>query len=297
MKPRFNKIKILSVILLAVITQACADKDSSASITQLLKSSRANMVYVEGGTFTMGQVIDKGQLTKLLTAHQVTLSNYYISKDNVSYGEYDTYTQSAGQPTISEQAKKNGAFFRAENYPVMDATWNQAHSYCSWLAKETGLPYALATEAEWEYAARNRGNLNWEFPTNNGKQELGINFPSKAQLTSQPGNITGDIMPLPVGTKIPCTPLGVCGMAGEVLNWVNDWYQPDYNAQAVIDPQGPTNGTQKVVRGGGGGSPEFENSLNRGGQDPHTDAAGFRCVINSTTSPDKLGAFASGYPK
>lgn len=293
--PSLKISKISTILLLAISLQACADKSSDETM-QLLKSSRANMVYVQGGTFTMGQLNTDISTTSSYTPHQVTLSSYYISKDNVSYGEYDAYTQATGQPYINQQAKSEGLFYRASNYPVFGLTWYQAHDYCAWLGKQAGLPYALPTEAQWEYAARNRGNSNWAFPTNNGKQELGVNYPSDQQLSTQPGNITGDELPLPIGS-IPCTPMGICGLAGVMLDWVNDWYQPTYNGKAVTNPQGPTNGTQKVVRGGGAGGPAFGNTLNRGGQDPNTDAAGFRCVINSTVPPDQLIAFAPGYPK
>ena len=163
------------------------------------------------------------------------------------------------------------------------------------MAQQTGLPYSLPTEAQWEYAARNRGNPHWFFPTNNGKQELGMNFPNIAQLTSQPGNVIGAPSAMPIGS-IPCTPMGICGMAGQVDEWVNDWNQRDYGSAPVTDPQGPATGTQKVVRGGGG-SPSYENTIGRAGQPPSTPMAGFRCVINSSVPSDQLKAFAAGYPK
>lgn len=290
-------VKLSSILLIAISLQACADKQPSDAEMQLLKSSRANMVFVQGGTFTMGQVIINGQLSQFYTPHQVTLSSYYISKDNVSYGEYDAYTQATGQPYIDNDFKQYKYFARAANYPVYDATWNQAHAYCTWLSKETGLPYDLPTEAQWEYAARNRGNPNWVFPTNNGKQDLGVNFPSFQQVTTQPGNKDGDLVPLPIGS-IPCTPMGICGMGGEVSDWVSDWNQKDYNPQPVTNPQGPATGTQKVVRGGGVQSDsQYDNTINRAGADPAQPIGGFRCVINSTTPSSQLGAFASGYPK
>ena len=92
--------------------------------------------------------------------------------------------------------------------------------------------------------------------------------------------------------------MGICGMAGAVNEWVNDWYQKDYDLQAVTDPQGPATGTQKTIRGGGAqGDPQYNNSIGRSGDDPSDPSGGFRCVINSTTSPAQLGPFAPGYPK
>jgi len=219
-----------------------------------------------------------------------------MSKDNVSYGEYDTYTQATNQATIDANLIKYHYFSRGNKYPVPDVSWYQAHDYCAWLAKNTGLSYSLPTEAQWEYVARNRGNVNWPYPTNNGQLELGKNFPSFEQLTNQyPQQQQGDFAPMPIGS-IPCTPMGICGLAGQVGNWVNDWYQPKYDLTPVTDPQGPATGTQKVVRGGGGGTAQYENSFERAGQDPSL-GNGFRCVINSSEPSNQLGAFATGYPK
>ena len=295
----FNRLtKVVIISCLALNIQACSSKPSS-KVMQLLQKSRDDMAYVQSGTFTMGQVYDPttGQLSQFYTPHQVKLTSYYISKYNVSYGDFDIYTQATDQSYIDADYKKQGLFFRAENYPVQDATWYQAHAYCAWLAKQTGLPYALPTEAQWEYAARNLGNPHWFFPTNNGKQELGVNFPDDTQLSSQPGNVTGSSQPLPIGST-PCTPMGICGMAGQVDEWVNDWNQRDYSSAPVTDPQGPATGTQKVVRGGGAqNSPEYNNSIDRSGENPNTYPAGFRCVINSNMVSDQLKAFAAGYPK
>lgn len=295
-KVSLKKLNLICItVSLACALQACSG--DSSDVNKLLESSRNNMVFIEGGTFTMGQVIYNGQPTQFYTPHKVTLSSYYIDKDNVSFGNYDTYTKATDQPLIESDSLK--AFFRQANYPVDGATWYQAHDYCAWLAKETGLPYALPTEAQWEYAARNRGNPNWVFPTNDGTQKPGVNYPSNQKLTSQTGNITGDFFALPVGSKIPCTPMGVCSMTGAVNQWMNDWYDPNYYSQSPINnPQGPATGTEKVQRGGGAGSgAQFNNTIDRAGDDPNDNGAGFRCIINSSMSPDQLGAFAPGYPK
>ena len=293
-----NPLRLLFCSGIALFTLSGCSGQSSA-VKALIKQSRTDMAYVQGGTFTMRQVYDpmSGQLTQFYTPHQVTLTSYYISKYNVSYGDFDMYTEATDRSYIDNDLRKGNYFSRAANYPVQDATWYQAHAYCAWLAKQTGLSYSLPTEAQWEYAARNRGNSHWFFPTNNGKQELGVNFPDDTQLSTQPGNFGGATNPLPVGS-IPCTPMGICGLAGETNEWVNDWNQRDYSPNLVTDPQGPASGTQKVVRGGGAqGSPEYNNSVGRSGADPDTPFAGFRCVINSALPSDQLGAFAAGYPK
>ncbi len=286
---RLKIIKTIFVLLLALNAQACSGTSSDATI-QLLQNSRNNMVFVEGGTFTMGQVFLNGKPVQMPNPYKITLPDYYISKDNVSYGEYDIYTQATGQGQIDPVLKEHNFFARGSNYPVPDATWYQAHDYCAWLAKQTGLPYALPTEAQWEFTARNRGNSNWAFPTNNGKQELGINFPNYQQLSTQnPDQEQGMQYPLPVGS-MPCTPMGVCGMSGTVNQWVNDYYSA-YGYRA-------NSGSEKVLRGSSAGEdPSVANTFARQGDDPSDANGGFRCVINSSTPSAQLGAFASGYPK
>jgi formylglycine-generating enzyme required for sulfatase activity len=99
--------------------------------------------------------------------------------------------------------------------------------------------------------AVDNGKPNWVFPSNNGKQELGKNFPDVKLYTHQPGLDEGiDVVALPIGS-IPCTPQGVCGMSGAVNEWTKT---------AV--------GNKRVVKGAAAdGSPD-------------TQEGGFRCVIN-----------------
>jgi len=293
-------VKVSSIVALSVLLCACGHKTQanaalSPETINLLKESRASMIHVPGGTFTMGEIKYEGQ-TYSFYPHPVTLSSFYMSKDNVSYGEYDAYTKETGQPTIDAGLLKYHYFARGPHYPV-GVTWYQAHDYCAWLAKNTGLPYALPTEAQWEYAARDGGKPNWMFPTNDGKAEPGINFPSDQQVSSQPGTVPGSEEALPVGS-IPCTPMGICGLTGAVNEWVNDWEAANFSDQPVTNPQGPATGTQKLLRGGGPGYNDgYNNNIGRSGEDPNADAAGFHCVINSSEPSNQLGAFAPGYPK
>lgn len=290
-------VKTLHIICLGLFIscslQGCSNTKKEE--TQLFQTSRNNMIFVPGGSFSMGIVDYQGQ-TYDQGAHTVNLSSYYISKDNVSYGEYDIYTQATDQPYVDNDLRKIKYFGRAANFPVPTITWNQANNYCGWLAQKTGLPYALPTEAEWEYAARDRGNINWAFPTDDGTQKLGVNFPSDEQIDNQPGNSFGDVIALPIGSK-PCTPMGICGLAGAVNQWVSNWMGP-YPSTSVTNPQGPATGTAKVIRGyPAGGDPNYSNSFGRQSGYPNSDSAGFRCVINIETPPGQLGVFASGYPK
>jgi formylglycine-generating enzyme required for sulfatase activity len=218
-----------------------------------------------------------------------SVSSYYIDKYNVSYGNYDTYTDAVGKPRIDQI--DIGYFFRGANHPVDGATWYQASAYCTWLAKTSGLSYSLPTSAQWEYAARNRGKLSWAYATNNGKMELGRNFPSWKNFTQQEDDPMHVSAPLPIGS-MPPNPLGIYGMAHEVNQWVKDWYQQGYYAHMPKhNPQGPKTGTLKVVRGGGAsGDPEFANNFGSAGISPNTQEGGFRCVINSSVPPSKLPA-------
>lgn len=92
----------------------------------------------------------------------------------------------------------------------------------------------------------------------------------------------------------PPNPLGIYDMDGQVNQWVKDWYDPNYYYHSPVNnPQGPKTGTKKVARGGGAlGEPTTAFDYGRAGFRPTQKAAGFRCVINSSIPPNKLGAYA-----
>lgn len=293
-----RKTVLLSSIALLTLNSCAAHSDDSAKVKQLLKQSRDNMVLIKGGSFMMGPG-PKNKIYQGATnqpSHKVVLSSFYMSKYNTSYGDFDIYSKATGKPLV--QPGVIHAFFRDANHPANFLTWYQANDYCTWLAKETGLPYSLPTEAQWEYAARDRGK-DWAYATNNGKAEPGVNLPDLKDFQNQKGNTAlGLNTPLPIGS-MPPNPLGLYGMVHEVNMWVKDWFSPDYYSHSpVSNPQGPKMGTLKVQRSGASdGGYQFGNNFLRAAVNPNMQNGGFRCVINSSLLPSQLGVYAKGYPK
>jgi formylglycine-generating enzyme required for sulfatase activity len=248
---------LMSAMLLTASLSACHDKAKQTQ--QLVQHSLNDMTFVKGGTYAMGY----GN-----TKPDTTVKSFYISKYNVSYTKYDSYMAILDKPLVNKKFK--GDFFRNSVHPVDDLTWYQANDYCQYLAKKTGLPYDLPTAAQWEYVARNGGKLHWDFPTNNGKQELGKNFPNQKQYASQQGNVIGETLPLPVGS-LPCTPMGICGLTGEVVEWLKN-----------------RNDKNQHLASGGIGSPSMEHAYNIEYVNSDWQQAGFRCVINSDKPMSEL---------
>ena len=267
-----QKIKLTTAtltILLSLFLTACGDSQVNKPLTD---TSIQDMTSVPGVTYEMGSQQYMGYTKK------VTLPSFYISKYNVSYRKYDLYTKASGKSMI--QKSDIGIFYRDEVHPADDLTWYQANDYCQYLGKITGLAYDLPTEAQWEYVARNNGNSHWLFPTSNGKQNLGVNFPDEQQFSNQKGNAGGSSIALPVGS-IPCTPQGVCGMSGAVAQWTKTKVKDQY-----------------IVRGeGAGGSPEYDYVYESNPIDPNTKEAGFRCVINSSKPISELKKIAEQHLK
>ncbi|HHN93338.1 MAG TPA: hypothetical protein ENK17_01085, partial [Anaerolineae bacterium] len=164
------------------------------------------------------------------------------------------------------------------DHPVVYVTWEQADAYCRWLASATGWDVRLPTEAQWEKAA------SWD-PAAGVKRRYpwGDEEPDDSRLNylgSRLGRTT------PVGSyPAGASPYGLMDMAGNVWEWVADWYSRDYYSRAdrPPDPAGPDQGTQKVMRGGSYGyGSAYARVTNREVGDPAKAKGaglGFRCAV------------------
>ncbi|MEA4773013.1 SUMF1/EgtB/PvdO family nonheme iron enzyme [Klebsiella pneumoniae] len=283
--------------LLLGCDQKSTDKRETLS-EALVAKSLSNMVPVQGGEFLMGDFgplvgqklpFSINQDDKVL--HKVVLSDFSISKFKVTNDDYNKYLQITG-------VKKAPIHIFLKNYPSLQkgdysvgVNWQQAKDYCQWLGKESGKKFDLPTEAQWEYAARSRGQYI-PFATNNGEFLPGKNIPSQDELSEY---TDGAGIPIyPVG-KYPPNPLGLYDMGLSGSEWTNDWYASDYYSHSPVnDPQGPAQGTKKVLRGYIGGDRQYALTMFRQSKlpvpkidkDDDYEKYGvgpqyvFRCVVN-----------------
>ena len=152
----------------------------------------------------------------------------------------------------------------------------------------TALPFDLPTEAQWEYAARSRGQKVY-FATNNGYRQLsGTTYFSPEtnsyhEYTEDEVNSTTRIEDV---DAYPPNPLGIAGMSNQVSEWVNDWYSPEYyQSSPEHNPQGPDSGTEKVLRDAGGMTMVFSRVHNAPEKEGYFPSVSFRCALQQTTSP------------
>ena len=185
------------------------------------------MVYVEGGSFDMGATSEQGSDADSdeYPVHSVTLSGYYIGKCEV--------TQELWEAVMGS----NPSHFKGAQKPVESVSWYDCQEFVSRLNRLTGRTFRLPTEAEWEYAARG-GNKSLHY-----KYSGSGNIGKVAWYTENSGNSTHA-----VGTKT-ANELGIYDMSGNVWEWCSDWYG-SYSAGAQTNPQGPSSGSRRVLRGG-----------------------------------------------
>jgi len=211
----------------AIITATTNDGNFKARcIVKVIDLSEIEMVFVEGGTFIMGCTDAHYCFNEELPAHQVTLSNFHISKHLVT------------QKLWTAVMGYNPSYFKGENLPVEQVSWYDAQNFINKLNEITGKNYRLPTEAQWEFAARG-GNKSGGYEYS-GSNDIGL-------VAWHEHNSNRSTQP--VGTKAP-NELGIYDMSGNVYEWVNDWFE-EYTDSPQTDPQGPYSGTYKVARGGG----------------------------------------------
>lgn len=225
--------------------------------------------------------------------HPLWLDAFYIDQYEVSNAAFVTFLNGNGAVCPGEvcvvwagsQFEQVGAGYGVipgrEQHPAINITWYGAAAYCAWRGGR------LPTEAEWEKAASwdSPNNLKNLYPWGNLFDGSRLNFCDANCLQPQanPAYDDGFAQTAPIGTyPAGRSPAGVDDMAGNVWEWVADWFSPRYYAYSpAANPAGPTTGQIKVVRGGSWlDTGNFTNTLFRAALAPTTatDSVGFRCA-------------------
>ena len=221
--------------------------------------SGMEFILVRGGSYRMGDFTGRG-IDKERPAHPVTVTDFYLGRTEVTVAQFRAFAEATGYRTEAERAGgvididpvmmstvkrigiswNNPGFPQDDRGPVVWVSWNDAAEYARWLAQATGRPYRLPTEAEWEFAARERGlDLPW---AGTADAERAGDFVWSAE------NSGGK--PHPVGGKAP-NALGFHDMCGNVWEWCLDRQAPyQGTGEPVLNPSGPPDGPFRALRGG-----------------------------------------------
>lgn len=227
------------------------------------------LVYVPQGSFTMGYFgSDQGDERP---EHQVTLDAYWIDQTEVTNAMYAKCVadKKCDPPESIKSSTRKEYFGNPDfaNYPVIYVSWEDAKKYCEWAGRD------LPTEAQWEKAARGPDGRLYPWGNTQPKNTLLNYLGSGLKDTSKVGSY-------PDGASM----YGALDMAGNVYEWVNDWYSSVYYQSSPLEnPLGPVSGTFRVARGGAWGySDEYARSSyrNRYTQDRAFFSYGFRCALS-----------------
>lgn len=226
--------------------------------------------------------------------HNVCVDGFYMGKYEVTQGQYDEVT--------GDTPSDNHSFFtNTEDYPVIRVSWSDTQHFIKELNKRGSISYRLPTEAEWEFAARGRGEkkkfaggekideLAW-FRQNSDdsydpekwdkkdEKDNPINYFTTEEYRENSKNSLVHT----VGTKRPNS-IGIYDMSGNVWEWCNDWFEEEYyNNSPKNNPKGPGNGSARILRGGSWYSMDWDTRCSvrfHHAPDFKNSSVGFRLIL------------------
>ncbi len=287
---KFSALTVLLIVtILSLFVPACHERVDSPFVGTLpLKTfttpkDGAIMVYVPAGEFLMGSSDADIEQYKVMfplrnisrfdnerPQRQVFVDAFYIDRLEVSNRQYKKFL------AITGYEPKHYLDYLPYNAPDMPAAvleWEDAAAYAEWAGKR------LPTEAEWEKAARGTDGRFWPWGNEWDATKLSGNDGT--------GLKDGYKETAPVG-QFPqgASPYGALDMAGNLWEWVSDWYDPDYyrTVASAINPQGPETGDGHVLKGGGWAENlDFTRCASRLGGNPGSLLRGFRCAMDIPT--------------
>ncbi len=275
-----------NLTLLLLMMSACDNTGDKSLLTeiQLIKElttpkDQAVMVYVPEGAFLMGtsdaDMEFYGEFFPLRSPsrydnerpqREVFLDAFYIDQLEVTNSQYKKFLSETG---YVPKRYLDRPPFNVPDLPAIVLEWEDAVTYTEWAGKR------LPTEAEWEKASRGTDGRIWPW----GSEWDG----SKLSGNDGTGLEDGYKETAPVG-QFPqgASPFGALDMAGNIWEWVADWYEPDYYTHAPNrNPKGPETGDGHVLKGGGWAENlDFTRCANRLGGNPGSLLRGFRCAMD-----------------
>jgi formylglycine-generating enzyme required for sulfatase activity len=241
------------------------------------RRDRQEYVFIPPGPFLMGCVPGDNECEdNERPQHQVTVSKgFWMGSAEVDILAYTRYVGADKTRKMPGEAPMWDRKREVTNHPIGGATWEEAVEFCKWAGGR------LPTEAEWEYAARaGKKNEIWPLNTENSRD--------KANFYGKKGN---DVSEYTAAVKsFDPNAFGLFDMAGNMWEWVSDWYSDNYYSSSTErDPRGPQGGKKHVRRGGSFDSDPKKHlriSIRRPGD--RGNNVGFRCVLENTPEIEAL---------
>ena len=259
---------VTALLILGSVTLGIAQENSP-----LRGHDSVNMVTIPAGSFIMGNPAGVGRVDEQ-PEKDVHVSAFAIDEVEVTNESYLVFTRMTGhkEPHNPYGDGPLSAVTEIDQLPVVQVSWHDAVDYCRWVEKR------LPTEAEWEKAARGTDKRIFPWGDEDPTKEHAINFDRTWK---------GKETLWPVGTSPRNrSPYGVLDMAGNVREWTQDWYDPQfYQNGPTLNPVGADEGIVKSVRGGSWGSFIHDirvTARGKGGFALKTDGVGIRCAKNQS---------------